>query len=51
VIIRQEGLDVPVQGVLVENDHMVEALAASRADEAFHVGRSATGTAALAELS
>jgi hypothetical protein len=29
---------VPVQGSLVENDHVVEALAANRADDAFHVG-------------
>ena len=28
VIVRQEGLHVPVQGGLVENDHVVEALAA-----------------------
>ena len=29
---------MPVQRSLVENDHVVEALAANRADHAFHVG-------------
>ena len=38
VIVRQEGLHVPVQCSLVENDDVVEALAANRADDAFHVG-------------
>jgi hypothetical protein len=33
----QEGLHVPVQGSLVENDHVIEALAPNRADEAFHI--------------
>ena len=38
VIIRQEGLHLPVQASLVENDHVVEALAANPTDNAFHVG-------------
>src|SRR5260370_15308447 len=38
VIIGQEGFHVPVQGGLVENDHVVEALAANRADHSFHGG-------------
>ena len=28
---------MPVQGSLIENDHVVEALAANRTDDAFHV--------------
>ena len=28
---------MPVQGSLVENDHMVEALTAKGADDAFHI--------------
>jgi hypothetical protein len=38
VIVREEGLHVPVQRSLVEDDHVIEALAANRADDAFHVG-------------
>ena len=38
VIIGQEGFHVPVQGSLVENDDVVEALATNRPDDAFHVG-------------
>ena len=38
VILRQEGLHVPVQGGLMENNHVIEALAAKGADDAFHVG-------------
>ena len=37
VIIGQEGFHVPVQGSLVENDDVVGALAANRADDALHV--------------
>jgi hypothetical protein len=38
VIIRQKGLRVPVQGSLVENDHVVKTLAANRTDDAFYLG-------------
>src|SRR5215469_10344114 len=36
-MVRQEGRHVAVQGSLVENDHVIEALAANRPDDAFHV--------------
>src|SRR5260370_35885701 len=37
-MVRQEVLLVQVQRSLVENDHVVEALAANRTDDAFHGG-------------
>jgi hypothetical protein len=47
VIIRHEELDVPVR---VENDYMVEAFAANRTDDAFHVGTLPTEIEAPTEL-
>src|SRR4051795_8271030 len=37
MIIFHEGSKVPVQASLVEDDHVIEALAANGSDHAFHV--------------